>query len=176
MKSSTIFVLLSATMATLVTAGGVHSVPVGSPDGVYAHTIDERGEPQATYLGPRKASSAAPSEKTKRDPTAISGVHSAKFIARRDQQYCDNNNNPNPKNINSIEKDSAINTVFNESFNGTTFGGIKSWVANTVVAFACDYGHGQTFNGQQWAQWQGDIDAYCGTDVGGGLGSAGVEE
>ena len=151
-------------MTTFVAAGGIHSVPVGSPDGVYAHTINERGESKATYLGPHDQLS-----KTKRDDNTAGGsgglVQSAKF-AKRDQAYCDNND-PNPKYIVTADKNVAVDMVLNQTAGGYKFNHAISWITDTVTAFACDYGTGQEFNGQQFAEWVSSIDSECGANVGG---------
>lgn len=81
MKTTAVYLLLAAIPASLVAADGAHHIPTGGVDGFYGHSIDESGNPVATYLG-NDLSQLPTSKPSKRSYFPL--LDSAKFGKRSD--------------------------------------------------------------------------------------------
>ena len=83
MKTTAVYLLLAAIPASLVAADGAHHIPTGGIDGFYGHSIDESGNPVATYHG-NDISQLPSSKSSKRSYFPV--LDSAKFGKRSDHR------------------------------------------------------------------------------------------
>lgn len=118
---------------------GIFRIPAGSPDGLYTHTLALDGTVHTQYHG--KVNNTAPIVDAKRDAT---GVH------------C---NNPTVSSSDATAAISGLATMFGTQPN---FSGSISYSSGTATAFGCDYGHGQTMNGQEFTGFLNGVQSECG--------------
>jgi hypothetical protein len=144
-----ILAIISLALAAKATAG-IHSLPEDAPDGFYGHYIDSNGEPAYETVD---VSTSAPASSRRSTPDTL--IESAKF--RRDGDIkC---NNFLIGGLDLAEAEAQLAKYFDA---GTKFYKVYSAKVGSAVAFACDYGKGQTYTSQQIGADMSAINLVCG--------------
>jgi hypothetical protein len=140
--------LLSTVVAAEVTPK--YSLPSDSHNGLYSHGIDENGNPKNTYIPNFNLTkrSITPSPKFARASSSSQGTIT-----------CQNTLGLDPTDVSNAEQ--GLEGFFQS---GNNFGNRSiSYRSNSAVAYGCNYGNGQTINGN-WLEAQfGLIAEDCGT-------------
>lgn len=118
---------------------GIFKITAGSPDGLYTHIVGIDGTVHTQYHGTLNATT--PAADAKRDGT---GVH------------CQN---PTVNPSDATAAISGLATMFGTQPN---FSGSISYSSGTATAFGCDYGNGQTMNGEEFTGFLNGVQSECG--------------
>lgn len=106
---------------------GIFKIPAGSPDGLYTHTVGIDGTVHTQYHGTLNATT--PVADAKRDGT---GVH------------CQS------PTVDPSDATAAINGLAAMFGTQPNFSHSISYSSGAAMAFGCDYGNGQTMNGEEF--------------------------
>ncbi|KAI9868528.1 MAG: hypothetical protein M1813_005972 [Trichoglossum hirsutum] len=145
-----IFAVISLALAAKATAGGTYSLPKDAPDGIYRHYIDKSGKPAYEKLD-TPISTPAPHPRSASDTL----IGSAKF--RRDTDVKCNNFLIGENDL--LDAEQGLAAFFGA---GNSFSHDHAYKNGSAIAFACDYGRGQTYTYQQFMADMAAVDSVCG--------------
>jgi hypothetical protein len=146
-----ILTIISLAFAAKAIADGIYSLPEDAPDGIYKHYTDDSGSPAYKKIF-TPDSAPAPNPRSVLDTLAPS----AKFRRQADVS-CSN------FLVGESELAGAVRGLANFFGDGNSFKKNHSYKNGSVVAFACDYGKGQTYTSQQFLADMAAIDGVCGS-------------
>ncbi|KAI9858414.1 MAG: hypothetical protein M1813_007518 [Trichoglossum hirsutum] len=142
--------ITSLAFATKAIADGIYSLPEDAPDGIYNHYTDDSGSPAYEKI-------SMPTSTPASNPRSFLDTltQSAKFRRQADVS-CSN------YYVGGSDLPGAVKGLTDFFGAGNSFRKNYSFKYGSVIAFACDYGRGQTYTSQQFLADMAAVDGVCG--------------